>query len=615
MSIKQLPDHLINQIAAGEVIERPASIIKELVENSLDAGAREIDVTLEEGGIRLIRVSDDGHGITKDELPLALARHATSKIDSLEDLQNVATMGFRGEALPSIASVSSLKLRSRSAESEHAWEMSYREDGKHTIAPAPSAPGTVIEVAELFHSVPARRKFLRTARTEFRQCEQVVHRLAMANFEVGFTLKHNGRLVGHWPAAETSEARDKRVASLLGDEFIQHAHVISTSALDMQLTGWIAEPVFTRAQADMMHFYVNGRAVRDKTLNHAIRQAYSDLVYHQRYPACVLYLSIDPTELDVNVHPGKQEVRFRDGQCVHGFIVKSLRDALAAITPTDILETAGDTGDLSNTAQMQGFSEAHGPESGKPLPSAATPPWPVQQRPIPLAVRDQLLGMQSLASPRSDSQSAPGSSVDLRDGVSEAEDYPLGTALAHLHDIYILAQNAHGLIIVDAHAAHERITYEKLKRDLDQGHVRAQPLLVPIDISVSEREADQIEDFHSALETLGLDVDRAGTAKLRIRSVPVLLSKADAEQLLRDVLSDLMAHGSSERTKEKLYEVLSVMACHGSVRANRHLSIVEMNSLLRSIETTENSGQCNHGRPTWTQVSLKDLDSLFLRGR
>lgn len=620
MHIQQLPDHLINQIAAGEVIERPASIIKELLENSLDAGATDIEIELEEGGIQLIRIRDDGMGIAKDELPLALSRHATSKIRSMEDLQSVASMGFRGEALPSIASVSELTLKSRQSASEHGHQLTYQSSGQHKLQPVPHPVGTTVEVARLFHNVPARRKFLRTAKTEYKQCEQVIQKLAMANFHCAFRLRHNQRAQFYWPVATSAEEKDRRIGQICGGEFLQHARYIESDALSLRLSGWIAEPVFSRSQADMQHFYVNQRVVKDRVIAHAVKQAYSDLIYHQRFPAYVLFMDIDPTEVDVNVHPGKHEVRFRESQKIHGFIRKTLNDALSRFRPEpgEPIEHhagansggsgAGDTAVLERPdARQQQISAA---PSGGSTGGAGRHTPPLQQR-MPLAVREQIAAFEKLGAPASVRSSQ---TIDAVDGETLAE-LPLGQALAHLHGVYILAQNTEGLVLVDAHAAHERITYERLKTALDEGSIVGQPLLVPVTVQVSSAEADSLEEHQSILTPLGLVVDRLGPTQLSVREVPMLLIKSDAEALIRDVLADFMEYGSSERIRARINDVLSSMACHGSVRANRQLSVMEMNALLRSIETTPNSGQCNHGRPTWTQMSLKELDKLFLRGR
>jgi len=617
MKIQQLPDHLINQIAAGEVIERPASIIKELVENSLDAGATRIEVELENGGIDLIRVRDNGTGIDAEELPLALSRHATSKIASIEDLQSVTSMGFRGEALPSIASVSELSIRSRTHVAKQAMQLVYQSNAQHETKPTSHPPGTTVEVRNLFYNIPARRKFLRTMRTEFSQGQSVLQKLGLASFHCMFKLSHNNRLISHWPVAAEREQQEHRIGAICGDEFVRHVRYIEAGALGLSLRGWIAEPVYTRSQADMQFFYVNGRSVRDRVIAHAVKQAYSDLVYHQRHPAYVLFLDMPANEVDTNVHPGKHEVRFRESQKVHGYIRKTLSDALSALRPEQPDEAepmAADAGESLALASnvMPGVTQSAAQVSSY---------RPPRQTPMPLAIKEQFDAMSTLAANPLDSSTNTevGSNLISDDVSAIPSDQvypPLGFALAHLHGVYILAQNQSGLILVDAHAAHERITYEKLKARYQQrGRIQSQPLLVPLELSVSQQEADVWETHQELLTSIGLNLQRRAPEKLSVREVPVMLIKADVASLVRDVLSDFLAYGTSERIQEQINAVLSSMACHGSVRANRHLSVVEMNALLRDIEATDNSGQCNHGRPTWTELSLTHLDKLFMRGR
>ncbi len=594
-TIKQLPDHLINQIAAGEVVERPASIAKELLENSLDAGASKIWIDLEQGGLDRIRIRDNGCGIAPADMPLALSRHATSKIQSMDDLQNVESLGFRGEALPSIASVSRLSLTSRTADAEHGSRISYLSDGRVEQTPAPHPVGTTVDVGSLFYNVPARRKFLRTPRTEFARCESIVKTLAMARPDCAFVLSHNGKSVFECKHAEDQQAQGVRVARILGKGFGEAAHAVSLEGVGLVLSGWVADPTFSRSQADMQYFYVNGRMVRDKVISHAVKQAYSDLIYHQRHPAFVLFLQIDPAAVDVNVHPGKQEVRFRDSQLVHGFVRRSIQEFLAAISPEHSLN--------------QGSDAAYEPTADTARP--VTTPY---QRPMPLQVQEQMASMRRLgASPGAPEPISP----YTRDATytPDATIPPLGYARAHLLGVYVLAENRDGLIIVDAHAAHERITYERLKSAYSEGRLNTQALLVPVTLDVSSAEADRCEEERDWLQSLGLTVDRLAPEQLCIREVPAILGGCDVSALLRDVLSDLMSHGNTERLRAAVDEVLSSMACHGSVRANRALSITEMNALLRQIESTPNSGQCNHGRPTWTALAMQDLDKLFLRGR
>lgn len=628
-SIQQLPDHLINQIAAGEVVERPASIVKELVENSLDAGATRIVIDLDQGGLDRIRIRDNGCGIDAADLPKALSRHATSKILSMDDLQKVSTLGFRGEALPSIASVSRLTLTSRTSDSEHGARIDYQPDAAMEQEPAAHPVGTTVDVNSLFYNVPARRKFMRTPRTEFSRCETVVKTLAMARPECAFTLNHNGKTSFDCKAAMDDETRNARITRILGKGFGEAARAVSLEGAGLYLSGWVADPSFSRSQADMQYFYVNQRMVRDKVISHAVKQAYSDLIYHQRHPAFVLFLQMDPTSVDVNVHPGKQEVRFRESQLVHGFVRRSIKEFLAAVTPADSLADAGSNGLIGHEPPLSGGLGAR-PEQAAPGSGYSRVPF---QRPMPLQVQEQLDAMNRLGAPSASSTGAPAgggrapepispyarNGDGMRERMNEPEADavipPLGFARAHLHGVYILAENRDGMIIVDAHAAHERITYERLKTLYHDGALKRQALLVPVTLDVSEAEADRCEAERDWLEGIGLVVDRMAPEQLCIREVPAILGQADVSALLRDVLSDLMNHDSSERLRAAVDEVLSSMACHGSVRANRGLSLSEMNALLRQIESTPNSGQCNHGRPTWTALDMAELDKLFLRGR
>ncbi|MDV3237390.1 MAG: DNA mismatch repair endonuclease MutL [Gammaproteobacteria bacterium] len=600
MSIRLLPPQLVNQIAAGEVVERPASVVKELLENSLDAGARRLEIDIEQGGKALIRVRDDGLGIARDELPLALARHATSKIASLEDLEQVASLGFRGEALPSIASVSRLTLTSRTPGAEAAWRV--RGDGSDRVEPPEPAahpPGTTVEIRDLFFNTPARRKFLRGDTTEFKHIEDVVRRIALSRFGIDIALGHNQRQVWRLPAAETRAQREQRLAKLCGQPFIEQSLYVEQAAVDLRLCGWIAQPTFSRSQADLQHFFVNGRMVRDKLIAHAVRQAYQDVLFHGRHPAFVLYLELDPATVDVNVHPAKHEVRFRDSRLVHDFLFRSLHEALARSGP--------------------GVSAA-----GEPAPPprpAVMPASITRQQPMALAVAEQMAAYAALhpesAQTVMQEGAAAAHSPRAAEPMPEAAPGlpPLGFALAQLHGIYILAQNAEGLVLVDMHAAHERITYEGLKRSHAGEGIRAQPLLVPVTLAVSEREAALAEEAAPVFAELGFEVDRLGPERLVVRQVPALLRYADAAALVRDVLSDMSEHAVSTRLREAHNAVLATMACHGSVRANRQLSVAEMNALLRDMERTERSGQCNHGRPTWVQLRLEELDRLFLRGQ
>ncbi len=601
MPIRLLPPQLVNQIAAGEVVERPASVLKELLENSLDAGARSLGIDIEQGGRRLIRVRDDGLGIPRDELTLALSRHATSKIGDLDDLERVASLGFRGEALPSIASVSRLRLASRTPEADNGWQV--RGDGSDRFeAPEPVAHpvGTTVEVRDLFFNTPARRKFLRTDATEFRHVEDVVRRIALSRPGVAIELRHNRRTLWRLRAARDRLAQEQRLAKLCGEPFVAESRYLERESGGLRLHGWIGLPTFSRSQADLQYFFVNGRAIRDKVIAHAVRQAYQDVLYHGRHPAFVLFLEMDPAEVDVNVHPTKHEVRFRDSRAVHGFVSHTLGEVIAADRP----------GSVGRAPMPAAAPPAGGGVQGTaPAPSAAPP----RQQAMPLAVREQLAAYAALHPAASGG--TPGTAPA---GVAEAETEtipPLGYAIAQLHGVYILAQNAEGLVMVDMHAAHERITYERLKRGLEGEGIRAQPLLVPLTLAVSEREADLAEAHPDVFSELGFEVDRSGPEQVRVRQVPALLAEADVAQLVRDVIADLAEHGVSGRLREAAHAVLSTLACHGSVRANRELTLPEMNALLRDMERTERSGQCNHGRPTWVAWTLAELDQWFLRGR
>ncbi|MFL1406056.1 DNA mismatch repair endonuclease MutL [Marinobacter sp. M1N3S26] len=639
-SIKLLSPRLANQIAAGEVVERPASVLKELVENALDAGARRVDVEVEQGGARLIRVRDDGVGIPEAELPLALSRHATSKIATLDDLEAVGSLGFRGEALASISSVSRLTLTSRTQEQEAASRVEVEgRDMDARVSPAAHPVGTTVEVRDLFFNTPARRKFLRTEKTEFGHVEEVLRRQALGRFDTGFTLRHNQKVVHSLRPAETELDHERRIGALCGQKFIDNAVVIDTEATGLRLRGWVALPTFSRSQADLQYFFVNGRVIRDRLVAHAVRQAYRDVLYNNRHPAFVLYLELDPANVDVNVHPTKHEVRFRDGRLVHDFIFRTLHRALADVRPDDhfrgaVAQSLGRDGGapMPEPAAMPGAQPAGDMAGGGvPVGGSGNYQGSGHGQQSPWAAQDQMAFYRSLsegggpapqqgpvatAEPRAYPETRPtpamGASVAVE---GENGEPPLGYAIAQLHGIYILAQSCQGMIIVDMHAAHERITYERMKRALDAQDLTSQPLLVPVSVAVSQKEAGLAEDHAEELATLGLVVERIGPETLAVRQLPALLRGADAEQLLRDVLADLIANGSSDRVEAQTHELLGTMACHGSVRANRQLTIPEMNALLRDMEATERSGQCNHGRPTWTLVTLPELDKLFLRGR
>jgi len=591
--IRPLSPELVNQIAAGEVIERPASVVKELMENSLDAGALRIEIDIAQGGARLIRVRDDGGGIPREELPLALAAHATSKIASFADLERVASMGFRGEALASIASVSRLQLTSRRAGDEHAWRIEASGARIGETQPAQSAIGTTIEVHDLFHAVPARRKFLRAERTEFGYIDELVKSLALAHPQVEFHLGHNGKPVRMLRCARDHDAQLGRAAELLGSAFAENCLAIEHAAAGMELRGWVGLPTASRGQADQQYFYVNGRLVRDRVVAHAVRQAYADVLFHGRHPAYVLFLQLDPQAVDVNVHPAKSEVRFREARLVHDFLFRTLHEAIAHTR-------AGE--------QVSG--------SFFPRPAAAIATRS-ENEPDPFSLQAGL-GLAVREAPGDAYarllDAAPSVSTPLPEP-AVGEPPPLGFALAQLAGVYILAENAHGLVLVDMHAAHERVTYEKLKAAREYDGVRSQLLLVPLLIAVSESEAGAAEEHAAALAEFGLELDRGGPRQVTLRRIPSLLEGADVAQLTRDVLGELARHGNSRRLEELQNELLATIACHGAVRAHRRLTLPEMNALLREMEATERSGQCNHGRPTWTQLSMGELDKLFLRGR
>ncbi len=650
--IHLLSPRLANQIAAGEVVERPANIIKELVENSLDAGAARIEIDVEQGGIKLLRIRDDGHGIPKDDLPLALSRHATSKITTLDDLEAVHSLGFRGEALASISSVSRLTMTSATApvegdtdsEGGQAWQVEVEgREMAATVKPAAHPKGTTLEVRDLFFNTPARRKFLRTEKTEFNHVDEYFKRLALSRYDVAFSLRHNQKVIHSLRPATRTIDKEKRVAALLGTKFIDAALHVDAEAAGLGLTGWVGLPTFSRSQADMQYFFVNGRVVRDRLVAHAIKQAYRDVLYHGRQPAFVLYLTVDPALVDVNVHPTKHEVRFRDGRLVHDYLFRTLHKALADVRPDH--QTAPTS--LQGSGVLPEGSQSVGSSSGMTSPAlmanSLQPVTGIQagefseqtrmslgQTNSPAGVQEHLNAYQALSQPlnvganivtteeRIDPETGEITTVQVESTLPASEQHdipPLGFAIAQLHGIYILSQNAHGLVVVDMHAAHERITYERLKIAVDNQSVQSQPLLVPITLSVSEGEADAAEQFADEFARFGVLLQRAAPESIMIRQIPVILQQAEVERLVTDMLADLMQHGSSDRIQAHRNEILGTMACHGSVRANRKLTLPEMNGLLRDMEETERSGQCNHGRPTWTQMSMSDLDKLFLRGR
>ncbi|MDR5867339.1 DNA mismatch repair endonuclease MutL [Halomonas koreensis] len=646
--IQVLDPRLANQIAAGEVVERPASVVKELVENAIDAGASRVEVELESGGARLIRVRDDGRGIGEDDLPLALSRHATSKIASLDDLEGVASLGFRGEALASISSVSRLELVSNTHDDPTGgWRVVV--EGRRMeprVTPSPHPRGTSVTVRDLFFNTPARRKFLRTEKTEFGHVEEAFRRQALSRLDVGWVLRHNQKTIHQLRPGGDLVGHERRLQALLGRAFLENALHLDIETGGLRLWGWVGLPTHSRAQADQQYFFVNGRVVRDRLVAHAIRQAYRDVLFHGRHPVFVLYLEVDPTVVDVNVHPTKHEVRFRDGRMVHDFLFSSLHRALgeARAGASAGAEEGGESG--SETPSPE-------PAGGEVREAAPEPAWRQQpmalhgreesgeQKVTPDRVRAFMEGYralhpeheESLLTPQPAAPGAGGTAADValderrdeagagvapRPAMPEADATkapPLGYAVAQLHGVYILSQTERGLVVVDMHAAHERIVYERMKAQVHGGALEAQPLLVPVSLAASAAEVATAEAERDAFARLGVELDVAGPETLLVRQVPALLVDADVEPLVRDMLGDLERYGRSDRLEAHINELLSTMACHGSVRANRQLTVEEMNALLRDMEVTERSGQCNHGRPTWTELGMKELDRLFLRGQ
>ncbi|VVC75035.1 DNA mismatch repair protein MutL [Aquicella siphonis] len=587
--IQKLTPLLANQIAAGEVIERPASVVKELVENSMDAGATRIDIEIEQGGASLIRVRDNGSGIHHEDLPLALSRHATSKIHRSEDLARIMTLGFRGEALASVGSVSRLVLAS-AVDKSPGWQIAVAGDGEPEVAPAAHPRGTTVEVRDLFFNTPARRKFLRAEKTEFDHIDDLIKRMALASFETGFTLKHNQRQVRQYHPASSRLQAEERLAALCGKIFVEHALHLDAEGAGMRLSGWIALPSFSRSQTDLQYFYVNGRMVRDKLVIHALKRAYHDVLYRDRHPAYILFLEILSTQVDVNVHPAKHEVRFRDGRLVHDFISRAVHDALANTRPGDErLNAAPHTVCAPSAAPVlnerpQSVSACHDKHAE--------------------VIQEKMAIYQALRA--DDPPPAPAGHAPVPS---------LGYALGQLQGIYILAENDQGLVMVDMHAAHERILYEKMKAELSVHSLPVQALLVPLTLSVSEREADLADSAQELFVKLGFNLQRIGKETLALRAVPQLLAHGPIEQLIRDILADLLDQGASTRAQETIHRLLGTLACRSSVRAHRKLTVPEMNALLRDMEKTEHSGQCNHGRPTCVRLSMDDLDKLFMRGR
>jgi len=599
MRIQLLPDQLISQIAAGEVVERPAAALKELLENSLDAGSTDIQVMLMQGGVKQLRVADNGAGVAKDDLELALTRHATSKIASLEDLEAVASLGFRGEALASIASISRTQISSRATDSKHAWRISAEGSDLSALEPAALDAGTVVDVSDLYFNTPARRKFLKTEGTEFGHCEEAFNRIALSRPDVAFMLQHNGRALSRL----TVSAPEQRFSAVLGAEFSAESFAVEESAAGLRLWGMAAKPTFNRNSRDTQYVYVNGRFVRDKLIAHAIRQAYQDVLHHDRHPAFVLFLELDPNLVDVNVHPSKTEVRFRDGQAIHRFIFHALHKSLA--TPTG----------ASNAV-----SAGHAGYNPFAVPETVTANYPSFQSQMNLSAQPRPDFYQTLFG---GANSAPTDNspthVSGFNGSELQQEYALGFAVAQIHGVYILAQNSLGLVVVDMHAAHERIMYERLKTALDSKSVPMQPLLIAVSFNADRLEVATVQESlnsnDNTMQQLGFDIAVLSPTTLAVRAVPTMLQDADAVTLARDVLRDLREYGASRALTERRNELLGTMACHAAVRANRQLAIPEMNALLRDMEATERSGQCNHGRPTWFQVSMVDLDKMFMRGK
>ena len=585
-----LPAQLADQIAAGEVVERPASVVKELLENSIDAGATQVEIRLEAGGTRLIHVRDNGSGMARDDLQLAVARHATSKISSLEDLEGIGSLGFRGEALASIASVSRFQLTSALADAD-AWCYQPGRD----IRPAPHPQGTSVEVADLFFNTPARRKFLKTERTELMRIEDMFKRIALSHMAVSFVLTHNNKVMHRYLACSNAAEREARVADICGPAFMEQALPVLDERGDLTLEGWVGLPTFSRSQPDLQYVFVNGRWIRDKVISHAVRQAYQDVLFHGRHPALILYLNLPPTLVDVNVHPTKHEVRFRDSGQIHAFVQSAVAAIVARTRPGGHERAANPVPQHSHRHPKPGVQDYF--RLFNPAPET------------------QLAETTPMAAYQADPGRVPHSLDIPAQETQETEVPPMGFALAQLKGVYILAENAEGLVLVDMHAAHERISYERMKTAWQGGSLDSQPLLVPEMIHLSEREADLAEQSVEWFERLGFSLDRVGPQQLSVKRVPALLKQPEIEPLVRDVLADFKQHGRSMRIENHIDEIMGNMACHNSVRANRRLSIEEMNALLRDMENTERSDQCNHGRPTWRQISLADLDKLFLRGR
>ncbi|MDF1655739.1 MAG: DNA mismatch repair endonuclease MutL [Coxiellaceae bacterium] len=619
--IKVLDPLLANQIAAGEVVERPASVVKELVENSIDAGSTQISIELQKGGVELIRLRDNGCGISKEDLTLACVRHATSKIASYQDLTEVVSLGFRGEALASIAAVSQLKISSRAKQSDDAWQVATSgTEGEVAVMPAAHPQGTTVEIRELFYNTPARRRFLRTDKTEFHHIESIVLRQALSRFDIAFRLSHNDKLMFDLPVADSQTAREQRIQKLLGADFVQSALAIEYEAAGLKLTGWIASAEYNRAQADQQYCYINGRFVRDKMIMSAVKQAYRDVMFHGRHPAYVLYLSCDPTTVDVNVHPTKHEVRFRDGRTEYRFIMSSIQQALESLRLGG-MDVDTDTGEvLTPVAPVA-------PVVAAPIKPAAKPEL-CHQVTLPLDPGSKA-GMTTRSAPMT-ARSAPvmqRSTAQLNEALAklqqpvtavveeESTTMPLGVAIAQLHNTYILAQNEEGLIVVDQHAAHERIVFETMKQQLAQQAMPSQALLVPVDISLTSAEMMHLEDELPSLQQLGLGIEVMGDTTVVVRHIPSLLHKADIAALIKDIAADVQVTSESQRAENHLHSLMANMACKSAIKANHPLTLEEMNHILRQMESIPHGGLCNHGRPAWKQFDKREIDRWFLRGQ
>lgn len=602
MRIQLLSSRLANQIAAGEVVERPASVVKELMENAVDAGATRVDLSLEAGGTKLIRLRDNGSGIDEADLALALSRHATSKIASQSDLEGIRSLGFRGEALASIASVSKLTLTSNATDEKAGFKVQVvGEAMRSEVAPAPHARGTTVEVKDLFFNTPARRKFLRTEKTELSRIDEIIRKMTLSHPNITLMVTHNGKPYRQVQAVSGQVDQQQRIKTVFGQSFVDQALYFEEKLGEVTFKGWISLPTFSRSQADQQYFFVNGRSIRDKVCSHAVRQGYQDVLYHGRHPVYAIFLDLDPAQVDVNVHPTKHEVRFRDSRSIHDLIYRTIHRVLASVRPEGNAVPAS-----TDAAASMNWPEGAEQEQGFTQRNIAFP------RSSGMGFGYFKLSSSSNGNPGNWTHST--ASIDF--GSVEADDIPpLGYALGQLHGVYILAQNAQGLVAVDMHAAHERITYERLKNAMDHDELKVQPLLVPVSLALSAQEVDLVMALGPELTQLGLQLEVASEESIVIRGVPAMLGRGNPEGLVRDVLSDFLEYGSSQRMTEQRDELLSTMACHGSVRANRKLSIPEMNALLRDMEETERSGQCNHGRPTWFQLTLAELDGLFMRGQ